>query len=112
MEEHAAAFAAWDPINSASRFESDDPASRYVTEGSCLDRFRYRDEIEREGLEMTFVSDHRRLEAYADALAEAGLLIERLREPAIAESAIVHARSRRWQRVPLFLNARAVKPRR
>jgi len=100
------------PINSAGRFESDDPASRYVIEGSYLDRFRYADAIERDDLEMTFVSDHRPLEAYADALAEAGLLIERLREPAIPESAIVHARSRRWQRVPLFLHARAVKPRR
>jgi ubiquinone/menaquinone biosynthesis C-methylase UbiE len=48
------------PINSAGRFESDDPASRYVIEGSYLDRFRYADAIERDDLEMTFVSDHRR----------------------------------------------------
>jgi SAM-dependent methyltransferase len=98
------------PINSAGRFESEEPASRYVIEGSYFDHFRYADAIERDGLEMTFVSDHRPLEAYADAIAEAGLLIERLREPAMPDAAIEHERSRRWQRVPLFLHARAVKP--
>jgi hypothetical protein len=56
-----------------------------------------------------FVSDHRPLQAYADALADAGLLIERLCEPAVPESAVGEERSRRWQRVPLFLHVRAVK---
>jgi SAM-dependent methyltransferase len=98
------------PINSAGRFESEEPASRFVIDGSYLERFRYADEIERDGLHMTFVSEHRSLEAYADALADAGLLIERLREPPIPDPAIVHERSRRWQRLPLFLHARAVKP--
>jgi hypothetical protein len=40
----------------------------------------------------------------------AGLLIERLREPALTESGMVGERSGRWQRVPMFLHARAVKP--
>ena len=99
------------PINSAGRFLSDDPASPLVIEGSYLDTLRYEETIEREGLEMTFVSDHRPLQAYADALADAGLLIERLREPAMPESAgMVGEQSRRWQRVPMFLHARALKP--
>ena len=98
------------PINSAGAFESDDPASRFVIDGSYLDSFRYVEEIERDGMPMTFVSDHRPLQAYADAIAQAGLLIELLREPAVPEAAIVAPRSRRWQRVPLFLHARAVKP--
>jgi hypothetical protein len=38
------------------------------------------------------------------------LLIERLHEPALPESGMVGERSRRWQRVPMFLHARAVKP--
>jgi SAM-dependent methyltransferase len=97
------------PINSAGAFESDDPASRFVIDGSYLDRFRYVDTIERDGMEMTFVSDHRALQDYVDALADAGFLVERLREPAVPEAAIVEQRSRRWQRVPLFLHARAVK---
>ena len=58
----------------------------------------------------THLADHRPLQAYADAIAQAGLLIELLREPAVPEAAIVAPRSRRWQRVPLFLHARAVKP--
>jgi SAM-dependent methyltransferase len=98
------------PMNSAGRFESEEPASRFVIEGSYLERFRYAAEIERGGLRMTFASEHRPLEAYAEALADTGLLIERLREPRIPESAIVLARSRRWQRVPLFLHVLAVKP--
>ena len=98
------------PINSAGAFESDDPASRFVIDGSYLDAFRYVQEIERDGMPMTFVSDHRPLQAYANAIAQAGLLIELLREPAVPEAAIVAPRSRRWQRVPLFLHARAVKP--
>jgi hypothetical protein len=38
------------------------------------------------------------------------LLIERRREPALPESGMVGERSRRWQRVPMFLHARALKP--
>jgi SAM-dependent methyltransferase len=98
------------PINSAGRFESDEPASPLVIEGSYLEPSRYEEKVERDGFEMTFVSDHRPLQAYADALADAGLLIECLREPAMPESGMVSERSRRWQRIPLFLHARALKP--
>ncbi len=49
---------------------------------------------------MTFVSAHRPLHAYTDAINDAGLLIERLREPAAPEHAITRPRSRRWQRLP------------
>ena len=45
-----------------------------------------------------------------DAIADAGLLVERLRETDVPDSAIVRPRSRRWQRMPLFLHIRAVKP--
>lgn len=98
------------PINSAGRFEGDDPASPFVIAGSYLDRFRRVDAVERDGLQMTFVSEHRPLQDYVEALADAGLLIERMREPAIPEAAIIRERSRLWQRVPLFLHARALKP--
>ena len=98
------------PINSAGRFAGDDPASPFIIADSYLDRFRREDTVERDGLEMTFVSDHRPLQDYFEALADAGLLIERVREPAIPEAAIVRERSRLWQRVPLFLHARAIKP--
>jgi SAM-dependent methyltransferase len=97
------------PINSAGRFDGADPASPFVIAGTYLERFRRVDAVERDGLRMTFVSEHRPLQDYVEALADAGLLIERVREPAIPEAAIVRARSRLWQRVPLFLHARAVK---
>ena len=67
------------------------------------------DEIRRDGLDITFVGAHRPIETYAHALADAGLLIERLREPAVPE-AVTTPRNRRWQRLPLFLHIRAVKP--
>jgi len=53
--------------------------------GSYLDPSYYHDNIARGGLEMDFVSAHRPLQAYTEALAEAGFLIERLREPAPPE---------------------------
>ncbi|HUF01433.1 MAG TPA: hypothetical protein VMN35_03325 [Gaiellaceae bacterium] len=40
----------------------------------------------------------------------AGLLVERLRETDVPDSAITSARSRRWQRLPLFLHVRALEP--
>jgi SAM-dependent methyltransferase len=98
------------PFSSAGRFEGEEQDSPFVVRGSYLSRFLYEDRIEREGLEMTFVSEHRPIEAYVDALAEAGLLVERLRETDVPETAIRRPRSRRWQRLPLFLHIRALKP--
>jgi SAM-dependent methyltransferase len=98
------------PLASVGAFEGDDSASPFVIRGSYLDRSYYEDHIVREGLEMTFVSEHRPLHAYVDALAEAGLLVERLRETDVPDAAITQPRSRRWQRLPLFLHIRALKP--
>jgi hypothetical protein len=58
---------------------------------------------------MEFNSAHRPLEAYTEAIADAGFLIERMREPALPDTFITQPWSRRWQRVPLFLHVRAVK---
>jgi hypothetical protein len=55
------------------------------------------------------VSAHRPLQAYTEAVANAGLLIERLREPAVPDHAVRESSSRRWQRLPPFLHIRAVK---
>jgi SAM-dependent methyltransferase len=97
------------PLNSAGTFAGDDPDSPFVIEGSYLEPSRYVDEIAREGLEITFVSVHRPLEAFTSALTDAGFVIERLREPAVPDHAIVQEHSRRWQRLPLFLHLRALK---
>ena len=52
---------------------------------------------------MTFHSEHRPLHDYTDALADAGFLIERIREVGDPDPAD------KWHRVPLFLHLRAVR---
>jgi len=59
---------------------------------------------------MTFHSQHRPVEAYFIALENAGLLVEALREPSVPEHAIVSEAGRRWQRLPLFLHLRVLRP--
>jgi SAM-dependent methyltransferase len=98
------------PLNSSGQFRGDHPDSPFVIDGAYLEPSYYADDIGRDGLEVTMVSAHRPLEAYTEALAGAGLVIERLREPALPEEAIQVARSRRWQRLPLFLHLRSLKP--
>jgi SAM-dependent methyltransferase len=95
------------PINSAGRFESEAEDSPFVITESYLDARRTVDEVERNGLSMTFHSEHRTLEAYSRALEEHGFLIEALRETRVPDAAARSARARRWQRVPLFLHLRA-----
>jgi SAM-dependent methyltransferase len=98
------------PINSAGAFDGLDAESPFVIDVSYLDRTYYADDLRRGGLEITFVSEHRPLQAYTEALRGAGLLIECLREPPVPEAAVAIPRNRRWQRLPLFLHMRAVKP--
>jgi SAM-dependent methyltransferase len=98
------------PFGSAGHFEGDEPDSPFVVRGSYLDRFRWRDELDRDGLEVTFESEHRPIGWYFQALESAGFLVERLRETDIPDDALKLPRSRRWQRLPLFLHVRAVKP--
>lgn len=98
------------PLNSAGRFGGDEPDSPFTIEGSYLKSSFYEDNVARGGLEMTFVSAHRPVSAYAEALADSGLLIERLREPPVPEHAMTRPPNRRWARVPLFLHLRALKP--
>ncbi len=97
------------PLNSAGAFASDDPASPFVVDGSYLASRRYTDTIEREGLTMTFASEHRPLEAYSRALEAAGFAIEALREPAVPPGVWDERATGRWSRIPLFLHFRAVR---
>lgn len=93
------------PINSAGRFEERTPDVPFIIRGSYFEARHYADIVERDGLRMTFSSRHRPLEDYVDALARAGLLVERLVEVGDTTA----ARGARWQRVPLFLHLRAIK---
>jgi len=98
------------PINSAGTWERTDGDSPLVIAGSYLDPFFYADTVARGGLEMTFTSVHRPLEAYTEALAGSGFVIERLREPRLPDHVIGSEHTPRWRRLPLFLHLRAVKP--
>jgi SAM-dependent methyltransferase len=93
------------PVNSVGRFEEASPADapRFVITAGWFDRHRFADRCARDGLEMTFHSEHRPLEAYSEALSDAGFLIERITEPTDPDP------SRPWHRMPMFLHIRAVK---
>ncbi len=95
------------PLNTAGNFASpadaDDRYRPFVISGSWFERRRLADTCERGGYAMTFHSEHRPLQAYADALAGAGFLIEQLREVTEPDP------SDKWHRIPLFLHVRALR---
>lgn len=97
------------PINSAGTFEQASADARFIVQGDYLGAFRYADAVERDGLAMTFHSEHRPLEAYFLALENAGFLVEMLREPSLPEHAILSSAARRWRRIPYFLHLRAFR---
>jgi SAM-dependent methyltransferase len=96
------------PLNSAGRFAGDraDAGRPFIIEGSYLRPEHYVDAFTRDGLTVTFHSAHRPLEAYTEALADAGFVIERLREPTSPDP------GKPWRRVPLFLDILAALVRR
>jgi ubiquinone/menaquinone biosynthesis C-methylase UbiE len=91
------------PINSAGKFAERTPDAPFVIRESYFEPRRYADSVERDGLQMTFTSVHRPLEAYFAALEDAGLVVERLVE--VADT--TDPPGDRWQRIPLFLHLRA-----
>jgi ubiquinone/menaquinone biosynthesis C-methylase UbiE len=93
------------PFDSAHEIDRQQPETRLVMT-DYFDRRHYRDEIERDGLTMTFESRHWTLEDYFDAVLSAGLQIEKVREIPDPEHPL-------WSRIPLFLHlvaAKAVHP--
>ncbi len=99
------------PVNSAGGFGGRDPDAPFLIEGSYLDTAPADWVLDRDGVTVTFHSEHRPLEAYSRALEDAGLLTEAIRETR-APDALVAAEpnERRWQRIPMFLQLRAMKP--
>ena len=98
------------PLNSAGTFAERTEEAPFVIDGSYLDESPTDETFERDGLAMRFVSRHRPLQTYTEALSANGLLIERLREPALPDAGFNGEHSPRWRRIPLFLHLRAVKP--
>ena len=93
------------PLNSGGRFEGDEEDAPFVVRDSYFERRRYVDRIEKDGIVMTFTSDHRPLEGWLLPITETGFLVERVRE-------IPGTHRARWQRIPLFLHVRALRPER
>ena len=99
------------PVNSAGSFQGRDDDAPFIIDGSYLDQ-RSADWVGNwDDIRVTFHSEHRPLEAYSRALEAAGLLIEAIREVRAPDALVAAAPGqRRWQRIPLFLHMRAVKP--
>jgi hypothetical protein len=70
----------------------------------------YTDVVERDGIEMAFHGIHRPLQAYFEALHDAGLVVERLREPAPSdEDMAALPELAKVRRRPAFLHWLAVR---
>jgi SAM-dependent methyltransferase len=99
------------PLSDAGGFSGEEPDAAFLITGPYLEQRRFEGSSERAGLRMTFRGQCYPLEAYAQALAGAGFLIETLREPAASAQLVAAQPSyRRWQRLPMYLHLRAVKP--
>ncbi|TDD70635.1 class I SAM-dependent methyltransferase [Jiangella aurantiaca] len=88
------------PINSAGHFvgDKDDATRPFVIDESYTHSKHYVTMRSRKGLTMTYHGEHRPLQAYTEALSDAGLVINRLREQTSADTAD------KWHRIPLFLH--------
>jgi SAM-dependent methyltransferase len=90
------------PTNSAGNWRESNSATReppaFVIDGSYMHSRRYADDVESDGLTMTFHGMHRPLSIYTNLLTENGLMIERLDEITDTDPAS------KWFRIPLFLH--------
>ena len=93
------------PLIDAGAFDSREPDAPFRITGSYLERGRRRRLVlERDGLGLTIEDAVYPLEDYARAIEDAGLLVERLREPSYRGD------DERKRRIPQFLWLRALKP--
>ena len=98
-------------LNTAGSFQARKAAAPFVITSSYLDPAPSMTTIDRDGIRLTFHSEHRPLESYIQALAAAGLLTETIREVRAPDEVVAtDPVARRWQRIPLFLHLRAIKP--
>jgi SAM-dependent methyltransferase len=98
------------PMTDAGRLNTPSAGEDLVISGSYFEQERVSDTVTAGNLEMTFHGWTHTLQDYTRALEEAGLLIERMREPRPnAEQAAQRPSLERWRRIPLFLFVRAVK---
>ena len=88
------------PVNSAGHFpgDKDDATRPFVIDESYTEPRRYVTTRARQDLTMTYHGEHRPLQAYTEALSDAGFVINRLREPTSDDP------GDKWHRIPLFLH--------
>ncbi len=98
------------PMTDVDRGKGPSATGDVTISGSYFEHERVDETVTKDGLEMTFRGWTHTLEGYARAIEEAGLLIDRIREPVPSETDIEARPSlAAWRRVPLFLFMRAVK---
>ena len=98
------------PMTDAGRIGEPSGRGDLVISGSYFEHQCVNETVTKDGLEMTFHGWTYTLEDYGRALEEAGLLVERAREPVpSAEQVTKRPSLEGWRRGPLFLFIRAVK---
>lgn len=98
------------PLNSAGAFQGGDATAPFVITGSYMGPAPVTTAVDRGGIQMTFHSEHRPLEAYCRALEAGGMPIEAIREVGSNEElAARNPAEYRWMRIPLFLHLRAIR---
>lgn len=92
------------PINAAGGFQGEgDENDPFVISASYMTTVRFEERVERDGMAMTFVGEHRPLAAYFDALRSSGFVLDGLREVTVEDP------GDRWSRIPMFLHLSALR---
>jgi SAM-dependent methyltransferase len=98
------------PVNDAGAFVGDGPDATFEIKGSYFGPRRFEQTEQRDGIAVTFRGWVYSFQDYAEALERAGLLIETIREPPAPPAAVEQRPAyQRWQRIPIFLQFRALK---
>jgi SAM-dependent methyltransferase len=102
-------FSILHPLSTCGDFiDDDDNESAFLVSLPYSEIRRYQETMDRDGLSMTFHSEHRPIEAYVDALAGGGFVVELLREPIPTDDVLAEIpRLRRQRRIPWWLHVRA-----
>jgi SAM-dependent methyltransferase len=101
-------FAILHPLATAGDFVDDDPESAFVFTRDYTATYRFVETAERDGLTMTFHSEHRSFQTYFDALERAGFVVEALREPVPDDELLADVpRMHHQRRFPWYLHVRA-----
>jgi SAM-dependent methyltransferase len=96
------------PAMDLGKFVETDAGTVFAVRPSYFESRRVEDTVGVDGLEITCRGWTYTLEDYMEALGDAGLVVESMREPRPNGPS---GRYERWQSVPLFLMARTVKAR-